>query len=223
MTKHVPFTGAEKESLRVALDRHRDAVLWKLEGLDDEQLRRPVTPSGTNLLGLVKHLAVGELGWFCATFGRDAESLPLDPTAEGFCDMRVEPHESTEDVLRFYDRARAAADKVVDELGIEDRRARGSGSPHGASKYGASADPLGHRSRPSSFVEAFVAAQEPGRAGKAGKEQFIGAGAEPPPEAVTVTPVPEGDRSVRLSAMSAYRAVTAVAATTGAQPSDPVR
>lgn len=56
MARRVPFTSGEKESLHVSLDRHRDVVLWKLEGLDDEQLRRPVTPSGTNLIGLVKHL-----------------------------------------------------------------------------------------------------------------------------------------------------------------------
>jgi hypothetical protein len=35
MTRRVPFTGGEKESLRVSLDRHRDAVLWKLEGLGE--------------------------------------------------------------------------------------------------------------------------------------------------------------------------------------------
>jgi Protein of unknown function (DUF664) len=57
MVKHVPFTGGEKESLHTALDRHRDALLWKLEGLDDDQLRRPMTPSGMSLIGLVKHLA----------------------------------------------------------------------------------------------------------------------------------------------------------------------
>ena len=46
MMRRVPFTGGEKESLHVSLDRHRDAVLWKVGGLDDEQLRRPMTPSG---------------------------------------------------------------------------------------------------------------------------------------------------------------------------------
>ena len=50
MTARVPFKGGEKESLRAALDRHRDVVLWKLDGLDDEQVRRPMTPSGTSLL-----------------------------------------------------------------------------------------------------------------------------------------------------------------------------
>jgi hypothetical protein len=74
----VPYTGGEKESLHVSLDRHRDAVLWKVDGLPDEQLRRPMTPSGTNLLGLVKHLGSVESGCFCETFGRDSESIPFD-------------------------------------------------------------------------------------------------------------------------------------------------
>jgi len=88
-----------KECLRAALDRHRDAMIWKVEGLDDEQLRRPITPSGTNLLGLVKHLGGAELGWFC---------------------LRVEPHESTRDILDFYARARAAADRAIDDLDLDD-------------------------------------------------------------------------------------------------------
>ena len=119
MVIRVPFTGAEKESLKVALDRHRDAILWKLEGLDDEQLRRPRVPSGTSLLGLVKHLAAVEYGWFCDTFGRDAEPLPFDDD-DPDADLRIEPGETTEDVLAFYDRARAAADQAIDELDVED-------------------------------------------------------------------------------------------------------
>ncbi|MFG3051621.1 DinB family protein [Kitasatospora sp. NPDC048239] len=121
MTKRVPFTGGEKESLYVALDRHRDAVLWKLEGLDDEQLRRPITPSGTNLLGLLKHLGGVELGWFCETFGRETGPLPFDLDEDEESDLRVAPHESTADILTFYARARAAADLVIEELDLEDR------------------------------------------------------------------------------------------------------
>ncbi|MFI5621275.1 DinB family protein [Streptomyces sp. NPDC051567] len=119
MTKRVPFTGGEKESLHVSLDRHRDAVLWKLDGLDDEQLRRPMTRSGTNLLGLVKHLAAVEYGWFCETFGRETEPLPFDPDDEN-ADLRVEPHETTADIVEFYGRARTAADKVIGELTIDE-------------------------------------------------------------------------------------------------------
>ena len=85
MAKRVPFTGGEKKSLHISLDRHRDAILWKLEGLADADLRRPMTASGTNLLGLVKHLAAVEYGWFCRTFGRPTEPMPFDenePDAE---------------------------------------------------------------------------------------------------------------------------------------------
>jgi uncharacterized damage-inducible protein DinB len=119
MTQQTPTTAGEKQSLHVSLDRHRDVVLWKLEGLDDEQLRRPMTPSGTNLLGLVKHLASVEYGWFCETFRRETEPLPFaedDPNA----DLRVEPHETTADIVAFYGRARAAADRAIDELDVED-------------------------------------------------------------------------------------------------------
>jgi uncharacterized damage-inducible protein DinB len=119
MTQRVPFTGGEKESLHASLNRHRDAVLWKLDGLDDDALRRAMTTSGTNLLGLVKHLAAVEYGWFCETFGRPTEALPFDEDDEN-ADLRIEPDESTADILAFYERARAAADQVIDELDVED-------------------------------------------------------------------------------------------------------
>jgi hypothetical protein len=77
MAQRVPLTGSEKESLHTSLDRHRDVILWKLDGLDDADRRRPMTPSGTNLLGLVKHLASVEYGWFCQTFGRESEPAPV--------------------------------------------------------------------------------------------------------------------------------------------------
>jgi uncharacterized damage-inducible protein DinB len=126
--KRVPFTGGEKESLQVALDRHRDAVVWKLEGLGDDDLRRPMVPSGTNLLGLVKHLAAVEYDWFCSTFGRDHEPLPFDDD-DPEADLRVEPHETTADVLAFYARARAASDEVIAELDLTDTGTAWFGDP----------------------------------------------------------------------------------------------
>ena len=109
MSRRVPFLGQEKESLRASLDRHRDVVLWKIEGLDDAALRRPMTPSGTSLLGLVKHLGAVEYGWFCETFDRPTEPLPFDPD-DPDADLRVRPDETTDEVVAFYRRARAAAD-----------------------------------------------------------------------------------------------------------------
>jgi uncharacterized damage-inducible protein DinB len=128
MVQRVPFTGDEKESLQVSLDRHRGVVLWKLEGLDDEQLRRPMTPSGTNLLGLVKHLAACEYGWFCETFGRKTEPMPFDEDDDE-ADLRVEAGETTADIVAFYDRSRAAADEVIAEHGVEDLGTAWFGDP----------------------------------------------------------------------------------------------
>jgi len=116
--RRVPYSGTEKESLHVALDRHRDVVLHKLEGLADEQLRRPMTPSGTNLLGLVKHLASVEYGWFGETFGRPVDLLPsvaADPEA----DLSPTPDETTAEIVAYYGRARAAADRAIEELDLD--------------------------------------------------------------------------------------------------------
>ena len=119
MIPRVPFTGGEKDSLHASLNRHRDVVLWKLEGLDDASLRRAVVPSGTTLLGLVKHLAAVEYSWFCETFERETEPLPVDPD-DPDADLRVEPDETTGDIVEFYRRARAAADAVILELDVND-------------------------------------------------------------------------------------------------------
>ena len=118
MARRVPYRGGEKQSLHASLDRHRDVVLWKVQGVGDEDLRRPITPSGTNILGLVKHLAAVEYEWFCRTFGRETEQLPFDEADEN-ADLRVDYHESTEDIVAFDRRARAAADAVITELGLD--------------------------------------------------------------------------------------------------------
>jgi hypothetical protein len=55
----------ETQLLRDFLDEQRNHVLGILEGLTDEQLRRPVLPSGWHCLGMVKHLALAdEHYWF---------------------------------------------------------------------------------------------------------------------------------------------------------------
>lgn len=119
MARPGPLTGNEKETLHFSLDRHRDAVLWKLEGLDDEQLRKPMTPSGTNLIGLVKHLGSVEFGWFCDTFGRPSEALPFNEDDPDY-DMRAAPDESTDSILGYYARARKAADAAIQELNLDE-------------------------------------------------------------------------------------------------------
>jgi uncharacterized damage-inducible protein DinB len=120
MPSSTPLTGGEKESLHAFLRKQRAVITWKLEGLSDEDLRRPMVPSGTNLLGLVKHLAAVEYGWFCTTFGRPTEPLPFDDEDEN-ADLRVNPDETTQDVLDFYRRAQWAADALIEELDLEAR------------------------------------------------------------------------------------------------------
>ena len=117
-TASTACTAGEKDTLHASLQRHRDAVVWKLEGLDDEQLRRPMTPSGTTLLGLVKHLGSVEYGWFVETFGREVEPLWFDPYQDE--DMRADQGETTEQIVSFYARARAAADRAITELSLDD-------------------------------------------------------------------------------------------------------
>jgi hypothetical protein len=54
----------ELDTALAFLNFNRESVLKKTEGLDDEQLRRRLVPTGTNLLGLVQHLAQAERNWF---------------------------------------------------------------------------------------------------------------------------------------------------------------
>jgi hypothetical protein len=79
------------------LDSQRRHVLGILEGLSEEQLRRPVLPSGWSCLGMVKHLALAdEHYWFrCIAAGESLDFFPEEPNAE----WRVEPGE---DVLGLY-------------------------------------------------------------------------------------------------------------------------
>ena len=113
-----PYTADEKTTLLAALQSHRDVMLWKLEGLSDNELRRPMVPSGTNLIGLVKHLANAEYGWFCETFRRPTEPL-TDISQDPEADMRAAEGETTEEIVAFYRRAWAAADAAILELPLD--------------------------------------------------------------------------------------------------------
>src|ERR1700694_2930275 len=96
-----------KADLHRYLQVGRDALLWKLDGLSEYDIRRPLTPTGTNLLGIVKHVASVELGYFGEAFERPShESLPwLDEGAEPNADMWALPEESREDIVALYRRS----------------------------------------------------------------------------------------------------------------------
>jgi hypothetical protein len=110
-----------KHDLRRYLQMARDSLLWKLEGLSEYDVRRPLTPTGTNLLGLVKHLVGVEIGYFGETFGRPAD-LPLpwyDAGAEPNVDMWATPGESREEIVGLYRRAWEHADATIEALPLD--------------------------------------------------------------------------------------------------------
>ena len=110
----------ERAALTQQLDFHRATLLRKLEGLDAEQLRRPMTASGLSLLGLVKHLADTEQGWFLKIYGGSPEpdlfATEGDPTAE----FRVEAEETTDAIVEAYVRTCERARAVVAAGGLDD-------------------------------------------------------------------------------------------------------
>ncbi|MES5821610.1 DinB family protein [Streptomyces sp. RG80] len=110
-----------KDVLRFYLRSAREALLWKLEGLSEYDVRRPLTPTGTNLLGLVKHAAGVELGYLGDTFGRPSgQPLPwLDADAEPNGDMWATADESREDIVGLYRRAWAHSDATLDALPLD--------------------------------------------------------------------------------------------------------
>ena len=109
----------QKADLRRYLQEGREALLWKLDGLPEYDIRRPVVPTGTNLLGLVKHLASVELGYFGDTFDRPfAGKLPWDESDPN-SDMFATAVESREFITGLYRRAWAHADATIDALPLD--------------------------------------------------------------------------------------------------------
>lgn len=110
-----------KADLHRYLQRGREAVLWKLDGLSEYDIRRPMVPTGTNLLGLVKHLASMELGYFGEVFGRPSgEPLPwFDEGAEANADMWATADQSREEIVGLYHRAWAHSDATIAALALD--------------------------------------------------------------------------------------------------------
>ena len=104
--------------LRVA----RTRVLSRVDGLSEYAMRRPMTPTATNLLGLVKHLAGVEYGYLGEAFGRPpAESLPWvdDGSIWDGADMWATPQESSASIIGLYRRACDHGDATIDALDLD--------------------------------------------------------------------------------------------------------
>jgi len=108
-----------KDYLHGELRFTRQALIWKLDGLSEYDIRRPLTATGTNLLGLVKHLATWEARYLGEIFDRPfPEPLPRWEDSDG-SDLWVTQDETREQIIGFYRRAWEHADATIKELPID--------------------------------------------------------------------------------------------------------
>jgi hypothetical protein len=97
-----PRRAGERETLEAFLDYYRETIPWKVSGMSEEDVKRVIVPSGWSPLGVIKHLAYVEQSWFRTRFAGEKD-LPVPWTDEDpDADFRVEPGESTDDILKFY-------------------------------------------------------------------------------------------------------------------------
>lgn len=118
---------AAAPDLKSALHRElrvlRQTLLWKLDGLSERDQRRPLTPTGTNLLGLLKHCALVEAGYLGDTFGRPwPEGFPWssdDVTEDDNVDMFATEDESAADIIALAERVWAHTDTTLEQLDLD--------------------------------------------------------------------------------------------------------
>jgi uncharacterized damage-inducible protein DinB len=110
-----------KETAWRYLRNQREAVLWKVDGLGERDLRMPLTPTGTNLLGLVKHLAGVEAEYFGVCLGRPwPEPMAFwADDAEPNADMWATADESPTEVIDLYRGVIAFADETIEPLALD--------------------------------------------------------------------------------------------------------
>jgi hypothetical protein len=99
----------------------REALLWKLDGLSEYDVRRPMTPTGTNLLGLVKHVASVESWYLGDCFGRPfGEPFPwLEDDAEPNADMWATAAESRDDIVGLYHRVAVHSEATLQQVPLD--------------------------------------------------------------------------------------------------------
>lgn len=123
-TMHMSDLEEPKAALRQCLQSNRDALVWKLESLSQRELRTPRTSTGTNLIGIVKHMANVEIGYFGDTFGREwpmpgervsEEDFEADPQADWYATET----ETCDGIVDLYRRVWTFADATIEELPLD--------------------------------------------------------------------------------------------------------
>ncbi|MFZ4275556.1 DinB family protein [Streptomyces arboris] len=108
-----------KDNLHGRLRRDREALLWKLDGLSEYDARRPLTATGTNLLGLVKHVATVEARYFGEVFDRPSpEPLPRWQDSDG-SDLWAAEGETHDQIIGFYRRTWEHSDATINDLSLD--------------------------------------------------------------------------------------------------------
>lgn len=109
-----------REILLDYLRSTREGLLWKAAGLSERELRLPRTPTGTNLLGLIKHCAGVEHGYLVDCFGRTSTvtlTMP-DFDADPNADLYAGPDESAADLIDLYRRVGDAVEESVRSMDL---------------------------------------------------------------------------------------------------------
>jgi uncharacterized damage-inducible protein DinB len=111
----------EKETLQHYLRNARNDLLSKLDGLREYDARRPMTPTGTNLLGLVKHVASVELGYLTDVFGRPTgRELPwFADDAEPDADFWAPADQTRDEVVELHRFSAAKSDETIAALPLD--------------------------------------------------------------------------------------------------------
>ncbi|GAA2262752.1 DinB family protein [Glycomyces scopariae] len=108
-----------KDNLHGRLRRDREALLWKLDGLSECDTRRPLTATGTNLLGLVKHVATVEARYFGEVFDRPSpEPLCRWQDSDG-SDQWAAENETRDQIIAFYRRTWEHSDATINALPLD--------------------------------------------------------------------------------------------------------
>ncbi len=113
-----------KTALHRYLQRTRDALIWKLDGLSEREARLPRTPTGNNLLGVIKHSLNVEAGYFGPTFGREfpssSELVPMEAYEQDpQSDWYAREDETKDGLIDLYRRVAVFADETIEQLPLD--------------------------------------------------------------------------------------------------------
>ena len=111
-----------KEHLHGKLRAVRQALVWKLDGLSDYDARRPLTSTGTNLLGLVKHNAISDARYFGDVFDRPFPEplVQWDDWDAWGTDHWASEGETGAEVIELYRRVWSHTDATIETLDLDD-------------------------------------------------------------------------------------------------------